>query len=273
MLMIRNASITCGRQHMATIRAASTATVAAAKDHKPHQAGTHHHVRAAHHVTCVTQTLKYHLKPEVREVQFLKWCRRIMPQFIHLAQGKLLGVPGPRGVFFRDDKTQEYTSMNFWESAEAINTITQKAEHQKIMSEFHGYGDLDTVVEEVHPHTDIFYFASMQQCNWERYPIEVGHWPVHKGTRQQSAKILAENKKFLHWAHDSGCLVLVLKYNEAQDHCISYAVFKDLLKWEAAHVDFGHKLTEWGFAEIVTVPDLNAVELPAPHSNAWVYSE
>jgi len=258
---------------VATIRAASTATAATATDHKPHQAGTHHHVRAARHVTCVTQSFKYHLKPEMREVQFLQWCRRTMPQFINLTQGKLLGVPGPRGLFFRDDETQEHTAMHFWESAEAIDTITQKPEHQKMMSEFHGYCDVDAAHAEVHPHTDILYYASVQQSNWERYPVEVGHWPVHANTRQQSAKILAENQSFLHWAHDAGLLVLVLKYNEAQDHCISYAVFKDLLKWQAAHTDFGRKLTEWGFAEIVKVPDLHAVELPPPHSNAWVYSE
>lgn len=187
----------------------------------------------------------------------------------------MLGVPGPRSLVFRDDKTQEVTSVDFWESAEAIDAHRHDAEHQKIMSEFRVFADPDTFQQEVHPHTDVLYYSSMPQCNWERYPIEVGHWPVKPGSRQQSVKILSENKSLLQWVHDAGLLVLVLKYNEAQDHCISYGVFKDLLKWDAMHKDFGRKLTEWGLAEIVTVPDIDeaAAQIPAPHSNAWVYSE
>lgn len=276
MSMIRSASISFGRQNLATVRAASTATVAAAKDKKPHQAphGTHH-VRAAHHVTCTAQTFTYHLKPEIRNVQVLQWARRMMPKFMHSAQGKVLGVPGPRALSFHNDKTQENTCIDLWQSAEAMETQSQTAEHQKLMSEFGAYADADTFHQEVNPHTDVFYYASMEQSNWERYPIEVGVWPMKPGSRQKAAKCLAENKKLLQWVHDAGLLVLVVKYNDAQDQCTSYAVFKDLLKWEALHKDFGHKLTEWGLGELIAVPDINeaAAHIPAPYSNAWVYSE
>jgi len=274
--MIRRASVTCGRQSLVKFRAASTTTVDAAKEHKSHQApqGTHH-VRAAHHVTCCAQTFRYRLKPEMREAQLLHWARRAMPHFLHVAQGKMLGVPGPRGLGFRDDKTHEYTCMDLWESAEAMEMQSKKPEHQKIMSEFDAYVDPDSIQVEVHPHTDVLYYASMPQSNWERYPIEVGHWPMKPGTRQQCVKILAENKNLLQWCHDAGVLVLVLKYNEAQDHCISHTVIKDLLKWETMHKDFGRKLTEWGLAEHLAIPNLDEAcsQIPPPFSNAWVYSE
>jgi len=276
MSMIRSASISFGRQNLATVRSASTATVAAAKDKKPHQAphGTHH-VRAAHHVMCTSQTSTFHLKPEVRNVQFLQWCRQVMPKFMHSAQGKVLGVPGPRSLSFQNDKTQEYTAVHLWQSAEAVETHSQSAEHHELMRDFGAFGDADTIKQEVNPHTDVFYYASMEQSNLERYPIESLPWLLKPGSRQQLTKCLTENKKYLQWVHDAGVLCLVLKYNDAQDQCTSFAVFKDLLKWEAMYRDFDQKLMEWGVADLLAIPDLKeaCAQFPAPHSNAWVYSE
>jgi len=152
---------------------------------------------------------------------------------------------------------------------------SKNPQHQKIMTEFEAYADHDSVQVEVHPHTDVFYYSSMPQSNWERYPIEVGHWPMKPGRRQQCAKILCENKELLQWCHDAGVLVLVLKYNEAQDHCTSHAVIKDLLKWERMHEHFGRTLAKWGMGEHLAIPNLDeaCAQMPPPFSNAWVYSE
>lgn len=278
-------SIAFRRPGQVAFRALSTATAA---DHKPHakpHAQPHHatHVHAAHLAHGTIGRSTFHAKPEVNEAQLLKMGREIMPKFVASAPG-VWGLPGPRSMFF-ENHHNEWTSIGLWESEGAMEAYKKTEEHNKLMHAFGALIDVGTMKEEVH-HADFHYWTPMRQCNWERYPIVVSEWKVKPGFREQCRKLVTKNKAVAEFAHNHGLLFQVLIYNAAETHVAAYAVYRDLLKWEAVQHDMEKHIAEWGLAEFLVDDGQHKTKHDRTHShthhhddgsiihtNAWVYSE
>ena len=281
------------------LRASSTATKAApaktaSPEHhaaEPHVIGKtgHHdiHHYTVHHAVGTTGVATFHFKPEIRMAQVLKMGREVVPKMMATTSGHgAWGLPGPRSIFMEDEETKLYTSMNFWESKEAMEKFEKSEEQQKLMQDVGAFIDIKSMTHAAHS-SDFIYYAPIKPCNFERYPVAVMTFKVKPGFRQVCQKLVTSNSDVARWTHDIGLLFQVITYNEAEDEATSYNVYKDLLKYTEGQTHMEKNLADWGIAEYIDweLPhkeggahdahkDAAHHEDPTKvHSNSWVYSE
>jgi len=199
-----------------------------------------------------------------------KYAREHIPKYMAAVQG-VLGLPGPRAIAFENEETKQWTGLMFWESHAASQKAQGSKEHAKLMEGFGPLCDTDKKQEDAEMlHADFHYWAPIKECNYERYPIEVGVYHLVKpGFREFLRKQVESNGDLAKWCNECGVLFAALTWNDAEDKFTVYVMYNDLLKWEAKAEEWPKKFEAWGMAEFMDLENCTQ----AIHSNCFMYSE
>jgi len=199
-----------------------------------------------------------------------KHAREHIPKYIAAMHG-MMGLPGPRAIAFENEETKQWTGLMFWESHAASQKAHTSKEHADLMEGFAPLLDM-TEMQEAEPemlHADFHYWAHVRECNYERYPLEVGTYHVKPGFREYARKQVESNPDLAKWCIDNSLLFAALTWNDAEDKLSVYILYNDLLKFESASAVWPKKFEEWGMAKFFDLDKSTSVV----HSNCYMYSE
>lgn len=203
------------------------------------------------------------------EAEVAKHAREHIPQYLAAVKG-VLGLPGPRAIAFENEETKQWTGMVFWESHTASKKAHDSEEHVKLMEGFGPHLDMDKKVGDAETlHADFHYWAPIRECNYERYPVEVGVHHMKPGAREFIRKQVASNHDIAKWVNECGALFAALAWNDAETKLTVYIMYSDLLRHEAHAQEWPKHFEAWGMTDFM---DLEK-SISTIHSNCFLYSE